>query len=382
MSRRKTTSEFISQAQAVHNGKYDYSKVTYIDSNTKVCIICPIHGEFEQKPVVHVNMGCGCPKCAAESISSKLADTKEDFILKAQKIHGDRYDYSKVEYINNSTYVTIICQKHGEFRQYPCNHIKGSGCPYCQNKRENQISFLEKARAVHGNRYDYSKAKYAAHGEKLCVTCKKHGDFYVLPSHHISGSGCPKCARESRRSLVLGKGICDIETPKEDKIRKRWQGILERCYAEQRRHRAPTYQDCSICKEWLVLSKFKEWHDDPTNGYQEGYHLDKDILVKGNKIYSPETCCFVPAEINEQFRRVAACRGKYPVGVRKMKSRYAAYLNGKFLGSATTPEDAFIFYKQAKEDRIKELATKYYSIRGITQRVYEAMMRYEVEITD
>lgn len=379
---QSSTSEFIKRAMAIHGSRYGYSKVKYINCYTEVIIDCPEHGEFRQKPVVHINHKCGCPECGNHNTSKKLADTKEQFITKAKAIHGDMYDYSSVEYVNNHTAVTIVCPIHGEFSQYPTNHTKGAKCPYCQNIRENQTSFLNKARSVHGGRYDYSKAQYQSCNVKLCVTCKLHGDFWVLPSAHISGSGCPKCAREATRSLVAGMGICDVESSRGDKIRQRWQGILERCYAAKRRHRSPTYQDCTICNEWLRLSHFKVWHEDPANGYREGYHLDKDIISKGNRIYSPEMCCFVPSEINEQFRGVIARRNDYPIGVRKMKNRYAAYLNGKFLGSATTPEEAFILYKRAKENRIKELAEKYYAKGEITKRVYDAMMRYQIEITD
>ena len=104
-----TTEDFISKAIAVHGEKYDYSKVEYVNTLTKVTIICPIHGVFEQRPKVHLG-GCGCPYCGSSS------RTTETFIKAARRVHGDKYDYSKVKYINSYTEVTIICPNHGEFK--------------------------------------------------------------------------------------------------------------------------------------------------------------------------------------------------------------------------------------------------------------------------
>ena len=125
---------FIQRANAIHNNKYDYSKVNYKDCNTKVCIICPEHGEFWQTPKQHLK-GYGCKKCASALSSSKRSSTKEDFIERAKLVHGDKYDYSKVEYVNNSTPVCIICPTHGEFYQSPKSHLNGSGCPKCFDER-------------------------------------------------------------------------------------------------------------------------------------------------------------------------------------------------------------------------------------------------------
>lgn len=124
------TNDFIIRAQEVHGNKYDYSKVNYIDSHTKICIICPEHGEFWQTPTNHLS-GNGCPGCKNENLKSTFSNTTEQFIKKAKKVHGDKYDYSKVEYINNNTKVCIICPEHGEFWQEPHNHLQGKGCSKC-----------------------------------------------------------------------------------------------------------------------------------------------------------------------------------------------------------------------------------------------------------
>ena len=119
-----TKEKFIEKAKAIHGDRYDYSKVEYSNNRTKVCIICPVHGEFWQTPHTHLQ-GCGCPACYGTK-----KRTKEEFVEEARKIHGDRYDYSRVEYINNKTPVCIICPEHGEFWQKPENHLVAKqGCP-------------------------------------------------------------------------------------------------------------------------------------------------------------------------------------------------------------------------------------------------------------
>ena len=139
--RHYTLNEFVEKAKKVHGDKYDYSKVAYVDSKTKVCIICPEHGEFWQTPGNHLN-GCGCQKChLCEIAREKLCDTKT-FIEKAKTIHGDKYDYSKTVYVKSSEKVSIICPKHGEFKQLPYDHLSGHGCPTCGNvlsKGEDEI---------------------------------------------------------------------------------------------------------------------------------------------------------------------------------------------------------------------------------------------------
>lgn len=126
-----TTEEWISKARIVHGNRYDYSKVNYVKSSQKVKIMCCKHGEFEQTPNNHLK-GQGCPKCKYELHSLQTRQTKEDFVRKAIKVHSNKYDYSKSEYINNRTKICIICPEHGEFTQVPHDHISGCGCPKCR----------------------------------------------------------------------------------------------------------------------------------------------------------------------------------------------------------------------------------------------------------
>ena len=139
---KMTTEQYISRASIAHANKYDYSKVNYVNANNKITIICKEHGEFEQIPDFHLNRKCGCPKCA-----DNVALTTPEFIDRANKIHGsDKYDYSKVEYVNSRIHVNIVCNEHGEFEQTPTRHLKGDGCPHCINKTEYKLFELLKAR--------------------------------------------------------------------------------------------------------------------------------------------------------------------------------------------------------------------------------------------
>ena len=195
---KNTTESFIEKARKVHRDKYDYSKVEYKNNRTKVCIICPEHGEFWQKPDYHLS-GCGCPKCGLATISTKIKKTQNEFIASAKNTHGERYDYSKVEYRGKDEKVCIICPEHGEFWQTPHNHVHGQGCPICgkinghEKQKISQKEFIERSEKIHQGRYDYSKTEYKNIKTKVCITCPKHGDFWQSPGHHLNGHGCPSC---------------------------------------------------------------------------------------------------------------------------------------------------------------------------------------------
>ena len=120
--------------------------------------------------------------------------TTEEFIKRSQAVHGNRYDYSKVEYADYRSEVCIICREHGEFWQKPKNHLSGYGCPICSGRKKMRTSdFIKKARSVHGDKYDYSKAEYKGNTEKICIICQEHGEFWQRANNHLKGVGCPKC---------------------------------------------------------------------------------------------------------------------------------------------------------------------------------------------
>ena len=193
--RRLTTEEFVRSAIEVHGDKYDYSSVNYISSTTPVTIICPIHGKFEQLPPVHVFQGCGCPECGREILANKFRFTTEEFIKRARLIHGDKYDYSKVNYINNHTPVIIICPIHGEFEQLPYNHLnQKSGCPKCANNVQlTTEEFISRAIEVHGDgTYSYEQVDYINTNTPIKIYDPMFNEFfYQTPRNHLMGYGNP-----------------------------------------------------------------------------------------------------------------------------------------------------------------------------------------------
>jgi hypothetical protein len=186
--------EFIEKAKEIHGDKYDYSKVEYKNCKTKVLIICKIHGEFKQIPISHTSNGSGCLKCGILKTSTSKTKTTNDFIKKAEEIHGDKYDYSKVDYIKRFNKVIIICKIHGEFKQNASEHLSGCGCKKCGKVYSPTTNeFIEKAKEIHGDKYDYSKVEYIKAIIKVIIICKKHGIFEQTPNSHLCGSGCIKC---------------------------------------------------------------------------------------------------------------------------------------------------------------------------------------------
>lgn len=182
-------------------------------------------------------------------------------------------------------------------------------------------------------------------------------------------------------------GICDIENARGDTCYNVWVSMIGRCYTTNTRPRDKSYIGCEVCQDWLTYSNFHNWFYAPNNGYVKGYNLDKDIISKGNKIYSPSTCCFIPQELNKIFTKRKSRRGEFPIGViisksGKYDSRIKIDKKDYYLGAYTTIEEAFNAYKNAKERHIRNVAERYFQEGKITERVYNALMKYEVEITD
>ena len=195
---------------------------------------------------------------------------------------------------------------------------------------------------------------------------------------------------------VYGTGIKGLE-PTVDENGERldsyncWKGMLMRCYSDKYQEKHQTYKGCYVCADWLFYPNFKEWYD---KSYYEidnkTSQLDKDILVKGNKVYSPDTCVFVPNFINKLFIKSQNSRGELPIGVwydktnKKYRAKLSVFKNGKstvkYLGCFNTVNEAFESYEQAKEDYIKEIADEYKD--KIPVKLYEAMYTYEVSIDD
>ena len=137
--KRSTTEQFIAKSKEIFGNKYTYEKTKYITAKTPVIITCPIHGDFEVNPHYHLTRFCGCKLCKNEAISKSKTSNTEQFIEKAKRIHGDRYNYSKVNYVNAHTPVCIICPIHGEFMQIPNKHLSGHNCPKCRRSSGEEL---------------------------------------------------------------------------------------------------------------------------------------------------------------------------------------------------------------------------------------------------
>lgn len=244
--------------------------------------------------------------------------------------------------------------------------------------------FISKARLVHGDKYDYSKVNYVKSTTKVCIICPKHGEFWQRPNDHLSGRGCMNCKTEGTKRAIYGVGINDSKTPisrngKDFKSYNAWLAMISRCYNPNELNKRPTYKYCIVCDSWLKYSNFKKWFD---KNYKEGYQLDKDILVQGNLTYSPQTCCFVPQYINSFINDCAKSRGRYKLGVIKDGRKYYArtHIDGVLvnLGTFESEDDAHIAYKNARKKEISRVANEYYNKGAIDRNVYEALLKREI----
>lgn len=217
MKKLYTIEEFIKKAKDCHTIQYDYAKIKYVDSKTKVCIVCPEHGEFWQAPNKHLQ-GQDCPECAKKKIKeTTLKNDTANFLKKAKEKFGNYYDLSKVKYINAKTKVEIICPIHGSFWITPDRFLNSKiGCQKCaKNHRYTLSEWIDKAKVIHHNKYSYDKNTiYKNSHQKMIITCPKHGDFEQEANSHLFGCGCPKCQirlNQNRLYYKLVDRFCNEE---------------------------------------------------------------------------------------------------------------------------------------------------------------------------
>jgi len=200
--KKYTEEEIIQKFNLIHN-KYDYSLVKYVNANTKIKIICPIHGVYEQVPCHHLN-GHGCKQCSDTQNGYNSRYTKDTFIKNADEIHNNKYDYSLVDYIGANKKIRIICPIHGIFEQTPSAHINNKqGCAKCANNvKLTTEQFIEKSIISHNNKYDYSLSDYKGNKIKVKIICPIHGVFEQIPSSHMNGIGCSVCQDSKGEKLI------------------------------------------------------------------------------------------------------------------------------------------------------------------------------------
>lgn len=195
-----TTEKFLEKARQVHGERYDYSLVGQVTCKSKVRIICKIHGEFLQRHGSHLVTN-GCQECSKETKRFNYTYTTEEFIILANIKHDNFYNYNKVLYRGTKVKIVITCNIHGDFMQTASNHLQGQGCMSCAIlKRGTGIrttdEFLERAKSVHGETYNYENLVYTLSHEKVAIVCRVHGEFWQVANYHINQKcGCPQCAQ-------------------------------------------------------------------------------------------------------------------------------------------------------------------------------------------
>lgn len=224
MRLKSNTQNYINKCISIHGEKYNYSKVVYEGASKNITIICKEHGEFQQRADVHLS-GSGCKKCNLKNRKTCTIST-EEFIRRAKLKHGNKYNYSNVNYIHSHKKINILCPKHEEFSIIPSAHIIGQGCKKCwlencgkpgrgNDKKALMTTkqFIEKARIKHNNFYDYSVSEYTKSSNKIDIICPVHGKFTQIAMTHLRGHGCKKCGDKTpkfKKELSKKKSIEEL----------------------------------------------------------------------------------------------------------------------------------------------------------------------------
>jgi len=223
MALRKTTEDFIAEAKQIHGDEYDYSLVEYKNTYEHVKIICKKHGVFQQRPRTHIKApnGCKCPNCAIEEHPNHQTMTKNEFISKANVVHGKLYDYTNVEYKRGDIKVDIKCNEcEHTFRMRPVMHLYGQGCPACAKRRRgdgvrlSQEEFIIRLHEKYGDGFDYSNIKYTKLADNVTIRCKDHNLTFTKRGAYLLDNkfSCPQCMKELRQKVehTDGPGIYHI----------------------------------------------------------------------------------------------------------------------------------------------------------------------------
>jgi hypothetical protein len=198
MPKKLTQAEFESRMVAIHGDAFDLSNSVYIGRHKPITVGCPTHGQLSMLPHSLLN-GRGCQQCYWDR---ERVMTTEEFIAKATEVHGDTYDYSQVVYRAKQTPITVVCKVHGPWQTAPETHLRGHTCLACsdEKKARTQEEFLQEARAVHGDKYDYADTVYTRNKANITYKCGVHGLFTQVAGEHLRGRGCFECRVDATRT--------------------------------------------------------------------------------------------------------------------------------------------------------------------------------------
>jgi len=205
----------VDRMRQAHSTPFDYTAFEYVEMKTPGKISCPTHGPFWMSPNDHVRSKTGCPECTNEHLRAQRAWSLDEVVTRSRAIHGDTYEYPPQVYVNSSTPFTIVCRKHGAFQQCYDSHVhQTAGCPQCFGSfKRTPDEFLDAAKTVHGERYDYSEVKYVNNSTPVKIVCSAHGSFWQKPMKHINvEQGCPRCAdnvSKAERKWLAAVGVPD-----------------------------------------------------------------------------------------------------------------------------------------------------------------------------
>ena len=212
---RYDTNEWINHSKSKFGDKFDYSDTVYVNARTKLVIKCNIHGNLLVDPTNHIISPTGCERCSSQQTGLSQRRTQESLIRQFVIRHGDRYDYSKVDYQGDSKNIIIICKVHGEFSQRAIAHANGRNCNDCMNEqnginaRLSTEDFIRRSNEVHNGKYDYSLVDYLTSDDDVTIICPKHGEFRQRASNHVNNNyGCWECGQ---KESGINRRVTDIE---------------------------------------------------------------------------------------------------------------------------------------------------------------------------
>lgn len=269
MSKVTNIFDYINEVSIFHNFFYDYSLVEYKNAHTKIKIICPLHGVFEQTP--HNHRKCGCKKCG------KLLST-DDVLFRFNIVHGNKYDYTNFKYSGMYNKSEIICLYHGSFDQSVLNHISGKGCPKCaKNYKKDKNEIIKKLNILHNNKYDYSETKFKRTKDMILIKCPKHGDFEQLLNNHLRGHGCSFCD-ESKGEVSIERYLI------KNNIKYKRQKKFEKCRDKNKLPFDFYLPDYNICIEYDGKQHFNEVLNWNNLEYTKKHDLIKNNFCLNNNI--------------------------------------------------------------------------------------------------